>query len=167
MGWLWFFCLLLGPSFFLLGSLVQPGYAFVLFFSSCFTVFSWYPWKACCFLKGNERSVLQGWGICSITGHGKAECWANDCTYPTWCWAIGKHQDIAPGVGKHSLRHGKVWAGLGVPGPVTRPGQWGSQISEHPSTDESHRRAENRVGAGAGGGYGLCLAGRLDGSCSW
>lgn len=50
----------------------------------------------------------------------------SDHTHPTLlpgrCWAVGKPQATAPGVGKHSLRWGTVGAGLGVSGPITRLG---------------------------------------------
>jgi hypothetical protein len=48
-------------------------------------------------------------------------------------------------MGKCSLRSGKACADSGVPGPVTRPGQWDSQTLGHPGTSGSHGRAENIV----------------------
>jgi hypothetical protein len=77
---------------------------------------------------------------------------------------MGKPWDIAPGVLKHSLRCGTAGAGLGVLGPVTRPGSSGSQAVGHPGTSERHGRAENRVGA-----HGLNMAqvqGGRGGACA-
>lgn len=41
---------------------------------------------------------------------------------PSRCQTATKLQDTDPGVGKHSLRHRKARAGLGVPRSARRPG---------------------------------------------
>lgn len=63
------------------------------------------------------------------------------------CWATGKPQDNALGMGKHSLRHRTACAGSGVPSPAARPGSSDSKALGHPRYTGSHRRAENRVEA--------------------
>lgn len=46
--------------------------------------------------------------------------------------------------------------GSGAPGPMKRPGLWGSQALGHSATAGSLRRAENRLGGPWA--WGLCLA---------
>lgn len=74
-------------------------------------------------------------------------CWGG-------CWAVGKLQGTTPGLGKHSLRHRKTGAGLGVPGPVKRPGLCVSQTLGHPGSAKS---PEQRIEWGQVG-WEHCLA---------
>jgi hypothetical protein len=70
----------------------------------------------------------------SHSGGGQGEF---DCTYPMQLWAgsgLQGSQDTDLGVGKHSLKCWKAGAALGIPGPVTRPGLWGSLILGQPGT---------------------------------
>lgn len=58
---------------------------------------------------------------------------------------VGKCQDTALEVAKHSLRYGKAGAGLGVPGPATWPGPWGFLTLRYPGSVGNLGRAEDRV----------------------
>lgn len=62
------------------------------------------------------------------------------------CRVIEQPWDTTPGVGKHSLRLGTARGASGVPKPVTRPGQFGSQALGHPGATGSCGRAENGEG---------------------
>lgn len=62
-------------------------------------------------------------------------------------WAIGKPQDTAPGVGKHSMRCRTARTGTRVPGPQMRQRSSDSQTFGHLVTARGHGRAENGVGA--------------------
>ena len=114
---------------------------------------------------------------------------ANPTLSPSRSWAVGKPQDTASGVRKHSLWCGTARAGSGVPEPARGLGPSGSQALGHPeiagSPAGSSGRAENGVGAhrlyltwsqGEGGSSVWCgrdspwikgLELGLGGSCGW